>query len=87
MIGNEGDARRAAAIVRLSGRAAQIDPNYARAWALKGLGESVAVFHPSARKTMADVVRGVEKALALDPDLVEAYADQGHHPLRCGKPR
>jgi adenylate cyclase len=72
VIGNEGDARRAAAIVRLSGRAAQIDPNYARAWALKALGESILCFTFGQKNDGG--LAAVEKALALDPDLAEAYA-------------
>jgi adenylate cyclase len=72
VLGNEGDARRAAAIVRLAGRAAQIDPNYARAWALKALGESILCFTFGHKNDGG--LAAVEKALSLDPDLPEAYA-------------
>ena len=39
VIGSEGDAKRAEAMVRLCSRATEIDPNYARAWALMALGK------------------------------------------------
>ena len=39
LTGNEGDARRADAVVRLATRATEIDPAYARAWALRAVGE------------------------------------------------
>jgi len=38
--GNFGDARREEAIVRLCARATEIDPGYARAWALMALAQN-----------------------------------------------
>jgi adenylate cyclase len=70
--GNEGDARRSEAVVRLCTRATDIDPRYARAWALRALGEQLGRF---AAGTGADGgLRSAERALELDADLAEAHA-------------
>jgi adenylate cyclase len=69
---HEGDERRAEGIVRLCGRATEIDPNYARAWALLALGQVILRFLHG-RKFDAGLV-AAERALALDPTLAEAHA-------------
>jgi adenylate cyclase len=70
--GHEGDARRAEGIVRLCGRATEIDPNYARAWALLALGQTILRFLHG-RKFDAGMA-AAERALVLDPTLAEAHA-------------
>jgi adenylate cyclase len=70
--GHEGDARRAEGIVRLCGRAIEIDSNYARAWALLALGQMILRFLHG-RKFDAGLA-AAERALALDPTLAEAHA-------------
>jgi adenylate cyclase len=70
--GHEGDARRAEGIVRLCGRATEIDSNYARAWALLALGQTILRFLHG-RKFDAGLA-SAERALALDPTLAEAHA-------------
>jgi adenylate cyclase len=69
---HEGDARRAEGIVRLCGRATEIDSNYARAWALLALGQVILRFlrGPKVESGLA----AAERALALDPTLAEAHA-------------
>ncbi|MGH8125291.1 MAG: TIR domain-containing protein [Rhodanobacteraceae bacterium] len=67
----EGDTRSAHAIIRMCTTATEIDPGYAQAWAL------MAMAYRSLREYGKDVEDGMaaaEKALALDPDLVEAHA-------------
>jgi adenylate cyclase len=70
--GTEGDLRRAEAIIRLCARATEIDPLYARAWALLSLGHVLQQYvhggDPEAGMAAA------EQALALDPNLAEAHA-------------
>ena len=44
--GHEGDARRAEAIIRLCARATEIDPGYARAWALMAFGQMILRYVP-----------------------------------------
>ncbi len=72
LTGNSGDARREESIIRLTTRATEIDPGYARAWALLALAQGML------RTLFADRGDGgleaTERALALDPDLAEAHA-------------
>ncbi|HJR10990.1 MAG TPA: TIR domain-containing protein [Rhodanobacteraceae bacterium] len=68
---SEGDTRSAHTIIRICTSATEIDPTYARAWAL------MAMAYRSLReygKHIEDGMAAAEKALALDPDLVEAHA-------------
>jgi adenylate cyclase len=70
--GPEGNARRAAAIVRLCARATEIDPGYARAWAL--MAHAQMILHQTRGNTGADGLEAAERALVLDPNLAEAHA-------------
>jgi adenylate cyclase len=70
--GHEGDARRAEGIVRLCGRATEIDSNYARAWTLLALGQVILRFLHG--REFDDGLAAAERALALDPTLAEAHA-------------
>ncbi len=70
--GHEGDARRAEGIVRLCGRATEIDANYARAWALLALGQTILRFLHG--RKFDGGLAAAERALALDPTLAEAHA-------------
>jgi adenylate cyclase len=70
--GNEGDIRRNDAIVRLCRRAAEIDPNYAQAWALMALGQMLARLIRGGQ--VDDGLTAAERALSLDPNLAAAHA-------------
>jgi adenylate cyclase len=70
--GNSGDVRRDEAIIRLCSRATDIDPNYARAWALMALGQMALRFDHGRRGDGGLAV--AERALALDANLAEAHA-------------
>jgi adenylate cyclase len=70
--GHEGDARRTEAIVRLCNRAIEIDPGYARAWALLAIGQMNLRFVHGRRGD--DGLVPAERALALDANLAEAHA-------------
>jgi adenylate cyclase len=70
--GHEGDTRRAEGIVRLCGRATEIDSNYARAWALLALGQTILRFMHG--RQFDTGLTAAERALALDPTLAEAHA-------------
>ncbi len=72
VIGNEGYFNRAEAIVRLCKRATEIDPNYAQAWALMGLGQMILYFIHGIKADNG--LKAAEHALALDPNLGEAHA-------------
>jgi adenylate cyclase len=70
--GNEGDVRRNEAIVRLCHRATEIDPLYARAWALMSLGQMLIRFATGGPGDGG--LAAAERALALDANLAEAHA-------------
>jgi adenylate cyclase len=70
--GHEADNRLAEAIVRLSSRATEIDPNYARAWALLALAQLALRFVYG--RGGDDGLAAAERALALDANLAEAHA-------------
>ena len=82
--GPEGNARRAAAIVRLCARATEIDSGYALAWAL--MAHAQMILRRTLGKRGEDGLVAAERALALDPSLPEAHAvkatilaDRGRH--------
>src|SRR5579862_374763 len=70
--GHEADARRLDAILRLCSRAIEIDPGYARAWALMAIGQMTLRFVHGRKGD--DGLVPAERALALDPNLPEAHA-------------
>jgi len=69
--GHEGDHRRAEAIIRLCIRATEIDPDYARGWALAALGQMIQRYSQGGGD---GGLAAAERALALDPNLAEAHA-------------
>jgi adenylate cyclase len=81
--GNSGDARRDESIIRLTRRATEIDPGYARAWALLALAQA------SLRTLFGGEGDGglaaAERALSLDPNLAEAHAVRADIWLRSGR--
>jgi adenylate cyclase len=83
LIGGRHDHVRAAeAIVRLCRKATEIDPLYARAWALMALTQTSLRFtggHPD------DGLEAAEHALAIDPDVAEAHAVRARHLYRQGR--
>ena len=69
--GNYGDARREEAIVRLCKRTTEIDPTYARAWALMALAQNLQRYSYG---VIGDGgMASAERALALDVNLAEAH--------------
>lgn len=73
--GNAGSARTKEAILRLCQRATELDPGYARAWALMANAQAGLQLDHVRR---SDGGRSAaERALALDPTLAEAHAAIG----------
>jgi adenylate cyclase len=70
--GNDGDPRQNEAVIRLCDKAIEIDPAYARAWALIGTAQTRLRFRFG--RGDVDGSAAIDKALALDPDLAEAHA-------------
>ncbi|HEY3890087.1 MAG TPA: tetratricopeptide repeat protein [Caulobacteraceae bacterium] len=79
--GHQDYARAAEAIVRLCRRATEIDPLYARAWALMALTQTSLHFVAGQPD---DGLEAAERALAIDPDLAEAHAVRARHLFRQG---
>jgi len=69
---NFGDVWREEAMIRLCGRAVEIDPGYARAWAL--LAHAQWSLHFNRGKEGEDGLAAAERALQLDPTLAEPHA-------------
>jgi adenylate cyclase len=67
--GNDGDVRRDEVVVRISRQATDIDPGYAKAWALIALAQAEMRFRHSRDE---DALASAERALELDPNLPEA---------------
>jgi adenylate cyclase len=81
--GNNGDARRDDSVIRLTARATEIDPGYARAWALMALAQgSLNTLFANAGD---DGLAAAERALSLDPDLAEAHAVRADIWFRSGR--
>jgi adenylate cyclase len=72
LMGNVGAARSSEAIIRLCERATQIDPNYARAWALMAWAQGQ--LRLMTGKGGDGGLAAAERALALNPRLAEAHA-------------
>jgi len=70
--GYDADPRRAEAIVRLCKRATEIDPGYARAWALLAIGQMTLRFNIT--RDSDDGLAAADRALACDANLPEAHA-------------
>jgi adenylate cyclase len=75
VIASLGDARMADAILRLCRRAIELDPNYARAWALIAVTQVNLRFYMGLQGSNG--LEAAERAIALDPDLAEAHAAKG----------
>ena len=81
--GNKGDRRRDEVVVRICQQATRIDPNYARAWALMSLAQVERRFWHGIETENA--LPAAEQALALDPDIAEAYCVRARYLQRDGK--
>ena len=81
--GNRGDSRREDAILRLCHRATELDPDYARAWALIAYAQASLRFERG--KTGDDGVAAAERALSLDPSLAEPHAIKARNAFVHGR--
>jgi adenylate cyclase len=72
LTGNAGESRHDEVIIRLCSRATDIDPNYARAWALKAHGQALMRYRFSGEGEGG--LAAAERAIALDPNLADAHA-------------
>lgn len=80
--GSYGDARRAEMVIRICSQATDLDPTYARAWALMALAQTELRFwHGKAE----DGLRTAERALALDPNIPEAHCIRARYLTEDGR--
>jgi len=71
LTGNSGDLRREERVMRICGRAVEIDPYYARAWALLGMAQSNLRY--AFRCEVDDGYAAAHAALTIDPAIAEAH--------------
>ena len=71
--GNHGDRRREERVIRICAKATEIDPGYARAWALMAIAQSSLHFGFSGFESSDDGVAAARRALDLDPTIAEAH--------------
>ncbi len=81
--GARGDSGREKAIARLTRRAVELDPDYARAWAL--LSISLAQITAENRGSETDGFAEAERAMTLDPACAEAHAALGNALVNAGR--
>ncbi len=72
VVGNAGDPRREETVLRLTRRAVEIEPNYARAWALMASAQYSLRFNRG--RAGDNGLAAAERALELDPTLAEPHA-------------
>jgi len=70
--GNHGDMRREERVMRICGRAVEIDPYYAQAWALLAMAQS-SLRYQFDRAEVDDGFAAAHSALAIDPTIAEAH--------------
>ena len=81
--GNHGDPRRDERVIRICRRALEIDPNYARVWALMALAQADLSFG-FARQDQ-NPLEAAERALAIDASIAEAHCVKARHLSNQGK--
>ena len=75
--GSDGDLRAVEAVERLCQEAVAIDPGYGRAWALLGAARTLAAFDHA--RPGENGLAALDRALALDGEMVEARAFRARH--------
>jgi adenylate cyclase len=69
--GNIGDKRREERVMRICGKAVELDPNYADAWALLAIAQSSLRYN--FEESVDDGFVAANAALSIDPSIAEAY--------------
>jgi adenylate cyclase len=81
--GNWGDIGQIELVARICKRAIEIDPNYARAWGLLAIVQSILYF--TFGKEDDDGLAAAERALSLDPNIAEAHVVKARHSYEAGR--
>jgi adenylate cyclase len=83
--GNHGDRRREERVIRICQRATEIDPKYARAWALMAITQSSLRYGFGGDQSVDDGVAAARRALDLDPTIAEAHCPLARALAEAGK--
>jgi adenylate cyclase len=75
--GNWGDTKQLELVSRICARAVQFDPNYARVWGLLAIVQCI--LHFTFNSGDQDGMEAADRALKIDPTVVEAYAVRARH--------
>jgi adenylate cyclase len=84
--GNYGDIRREERVVRICQRAVDLDPDYARAWALMAIAQANLWFTFGRQDEQEKSLAAAERALAIDPGVAEAHCITARHLFEDGRP-
>ena len=83
--GNYGDVRRDQRVIRICRRAVEIDPSYARAWALMAISQANLYFTHGNKDESA--LPAAERALEIEPSIAEAHCVKARYLLESGHAR
>jgi adenylate cyclase len=75
--GNWGDTRQLELVIRVSQRAVELDPQYARAWGLLALAQCI--LHFTFAGCEDDGMAAASRALSIDPNIAEAHCVRARH--------
>ena len=81
--GNHGDPRREERTERICTRATEIDPEYARAWALMALAQATLKF--GYNRLGDGGLKAAKRAIEIDPGIAEAYCVLARHHSEEGR--
>ena len=81
--GNWGDTRQLELVLRVCRKATDLDPDYARAWGLKALVQCI--LHYTFAGSEDDGTQAADRALAIDPNIVEAHCVHARHAYEQGR--
>ncbi len=83
--GDFGESGRERRVIRICKRATEIDPDYARAWALMGLAQANLRYAYTGHEDLDDGLAAANRALALNPGIAEAYLPRAWHLAMLGR--
>jgi adenylate cyclase len=81
--GSHGDVRREERVIRICRKATELDPDYARAWALMAIAQANICFGFGRREE--DGLAAAERALELDPTIAEAHCVKARYLFESGQ--
>ena len=81
--GNWGDTRQLDLVIRVCRKALELDPDYARAWGLMALVQTI--LHYTFAGSDDDGMQAAERALSIDPTIVEAHCVHARQAYEQGR--